>query len=62
MCVCVFTCAHLHDIYTVYYFFHPFHPDMGEKNSPNPILVQLVNKDLRRYKPTPSDIRDCFFN
>ena len=55
MCVCVCVCdctwTCLHDtLYT----------EMGEEKSPNSILVQLVNMDLRRYKPRPSDIRDFF--
>ena len=53
MCVCVCDCTWtcLHDtLYT----------EMGEEKSPNSILVQLVNMDLRRYKPRPSDIRDFF--
>lgn len=53
MCVCICVCdctwTCLHDtLYT----------EMGEKNSPNSIFVRLVNIDLRRYKPRPSDIRD----
>lgn len=44
---CVRTRAHLCDkLYT----------EVGGKNGPNPILAQLVNNHLKKYKPAPSDI------